>query len=92
MRLNLRLAPDIYLGVTPVTKYRGRFHMEGSSGEIVEYAVKMRRIDRNRILKELIKTDSADAGTILRVSERLASFHRRGRLAGSGYPPLAPLK
>ncbi len=90
VRLNLRLAPDVYLGVVPVTEEGGRFLVEGSSGEIVEYAVKMRRLDERKILKELIKADNADAGVISRVADRLSVFHREAeggeRISGFGSP------
>src|SRR5262245_52467790 len=42
VRLNRRLAPDVYLGVVPLTESDGRVVM-GGEGEPLEYAVKMRR-------------------------------------------------
>ncbi len=90
VRLNRRLAPDIYLGVVPVTEEDGLFMVEGSSGEIVEYGVKMRRLDERKVLKELIKADHADAGVISRVADRLSDFHREAdggeRISGFGSP------
>src|SRR5437764_13886455 len=43
VRLNRRLAPDVYLGVVPVTMAGGRARFEGT-GAAVEWAVKMRRL------------------------------------------------
>ena len=59
VRLNRRLAPDVYLGVVPVLRLPdGRFVVEptdGSEGaEVVEWAVKMRRLPDDRTLDRLI--------------------------------------
>src|SRR5690242_11005774 len=51
VRLNRRLAPDVYLGVVPVTA--AGFEMPG---EPVEYAVKMRRLPEDATLhKRLLR-------------------------------------
>src|SRR3954471_13198750 len=41
VRLNRRLAPEVYLGVVPVTREGKTIRMEGT-GEVVEWAVKMK--------------------------------------------------
>ncbi len=43
VRLNRRLAPEVYLGVVPVTQESDSIRMEGE-GEVVDWAVKMRRL------------------------------------------------
>src|SRR5687768_10546546 len=43
VRLNRRLAPEVYLGVVPVAERDGRLNFEGT-GDIVDHAVKMRRL------------------------------------------------
>ena len=40
VRLNRRLAPDVYFGVVPITRSNMRLEIEGT-GEVVEWAVKM---------------------------------------------------
>src|SRR5262249_9782628 len=40
VRLNRRLAADVYLGVVPVSAERGRIQFEGRD-EVIEWAVKM---------------------------------------------------
>src|SRR5689334_12149222 len=46
VRLNRRLAPEVYLGVVQVTCDHGRVRVEGG-GEVVDWAVKMRRLPDN---------------------------------------------
>lgn len=44
VELNARLAPGVYLGVVPVTRGEGGAHVFGGSGEVVDFAVHMRRL------------------------------------------------
>ena len=44
VRVNKRLAPDVYLDVVPICLQRGR-HSFTSNGTIVDYAVRMRRLE-----------------------------------------------
>lgn len=72
--LNRRLAPDVYLGVVPITRRRGRFSLEGS-GDPVEYAVKMRQLREERTLLQLLRRCKLDRGSIDLLARRLAAFH-----------------
>lgn len=47
VRLNRRLAPDVYLGVVPVAQTPRGPRFEGE-GEVIEWAVKMRRLPDER--------------------------------------------
>ncbi len=50
VRLNRRLAPDVYLGVVPVTRGSSAIRMEGA-GEVIDWAVKMRRLPDSGTLR-----------------------------------------
>jgi aminoglycoside phosphotransferase family enzyme/predicted kinase len=57
--INQRLAPEIYIGVAPITRDNdGRLQI-GGNGEIVEWAVHMRRFEQTALLSHI-----ADAGSI----------------------------
>lgn len=75
VRLNRRLAPDVYLGVEPVAAAFGGLKM-GGQGEIVDYAVKMRRLPEDRTLESAVARGEADAATMGALARRLAEFHR----------------
>jgi aminoglycoside phosphotransferase family enzyme/predicted kinase len=80
-QLNQRLAPDVYLGVLPITiDYKGRIVI-GGSGRAIDWLVKMRRLPADRMLDELIRTGRLGDAE----SERLA-----GWLAGH-YHRLSPI-
>src|SRR5262249_59921321 len=73
VRLNRRLAPDVYLGVVPVTA--AGFEMPG---EPVEYAVKMRRLPEDATLQKRLLRGEVDAEAGRRLARR-----------GGGVPPPA---
>lgn len=75
VRLNSRLAPDVYLGVVEVVETDDGITLEGE-GAVVEYAVKMRRIPQESILDEMIRQERADVATMRQVGEAIAGFHR----------------
>ncbi len=53
VELNRRLCGEIYIGVVPVTEEDGRHVFEGS-GQVVEWAVKMRRLPEEGMMGRLI--------------------------------------
>ncbi len=75
VRLNRRLAPDVYLGVVPVT--RGpegpRF---GGEGEVLEHAVRMRRLPPGATAAARLERGELDRESLERVARRVARFHR----------------
>jgi aminoglycoside phosphotransferase family enzyme/predicted kinase len=96
VRLNRRLAPDIYLGVFPILYREGGFALgaEESAGlggsDVAEYAVKMRRLPEDRILERMVGEKRAGKADMVRIAERLVSFHAAAafdRAAVYGAPP-----
>jgi aminoglycoside phosphotransferase family enzyme len=86
VELNRRLAPEVYLGVVEVTENEGRFSVGGTSspldgtrGEVVEYAVKMRQLPRERCLDRLLARDRATPAMLVKVAQKLVSFHQASR-------------
>lgn len=70
LRLNRRLAPQIYLDVVPITGTPALPRV-GGKGPVLEYAVKMRRFEQEALLTRLPVSGSlAD-----RIAERVARFH-----------------
>ena len=74
--LNRRLAPDVYLGVAPVTRSpTGRFEL-GGEGEICEYAVVMRRLPDEERADSRLRTRDLEPRHLDRAAETIADFHR----------------
>jgi len=77
VRLNRRLTPETYLGVVPVTRAPdGALRVEGE-GEVVEWAVAMRLLPRERMLDRLLERGEVDNGQMQALAELLADFHAR---------------
>jgi uncharacterized protein len=77
VRLNRRLAPDVYLGVVPVTRGPGGLRF-GGEGEALEWAVKMKRLPPEATLLEDLRRGSLEEPTLDALARRLAGFHREG--------------
>lgn len=76
VELNRRLAPDVYLGVVPLTfTPDGRLHLDGA-GRVVEWLVKMRRLPEDHTLQHAILAGGPDRAAIQRVAARLVAFFR----------------
>ncbi|MCY2965456.1 MAG: hypothetical protein NT069_17780, partial [Planctomycetota bacterium] len=65
-RLNRRLAPQVYLGVVPITCGPTGCVFEGS-GEAVEWAVKMTRLPDDATLEHLVRNDAVQGDQLARL-------------------------
>lgn len=74
VRLNRRLCPDIYLGVVEVRESTDGAMIDGE-GNIVDYAVKMKRLPEERMLDRLLQEGKATAADIGRIARTVAEFH-----------------
>jgi hypothetical protein len=75
IRLNRRLAPDIYLGVVPITGTPEHPHINGA-GVAFEYAVKMRQFPPDATLDRLDAQGQLSARHIEAIALTLAHFHQ----------------
>lgn len=74
-RLNARLAPHVYQGVVPVTRdATGRHHFEGE-GEVVDWAVKMVRLDDRCRADLRLRDGLLSSRDIDELAEHLVRFH-----------------
>ena len=75
VELNRRLSQDIYLGVIPVT-FNGKTHsLKGGPGKVAEYAVKMRRIPDDKLMKAIFNKGKLTKGHLKKIAVVLAKFH-----------------
>ncbi len=77
--LNARLCPDTYLGVVAVRDGEGGPTLSGS-GEVVEYAVKMRRLPDDRMLRRVLDRGEGDDALFRELAGIVAAFHAREAL------------
>jgi aminoglycoside phosphotransferase family enzyme len=75
IRLNRRLAPDVYLGVVPLTLAAdGRLEL-GGAGPPVDWLVKMRRLPKAGMLDSAIAARTLHADDIARIADLLTDFY-----------------
>jgi aminoglycoside phosphotransferase family enzyme/predicted kinase len=75
-RLNGRLAPGVYLGVVPVTRNADGVHELAGSGPVVDWAVKMRRLDDKDRADVRLAEGRLSREHLERLAQVLARFHR----------------
>ncbi len=75
VRLNNRLTENVYLGVVPILLHDGKWMIEGKEGEIVDYAVKMKKLDNKRRMDVLLKKRAVTKKHMDQLADQLASFH-----------------
>ena len=78
LNLNRRLAKDIYLGVLPIRFDGRKYSMRSRKGEIVEHAVKMKRISQQRLMKSLYERGALTENHLRRLARTMATFHLHG--------------
>ncbi len=89
VRLNRRLAPDVYLGVVPVLRRAdGRFVVEPAGGatdtdEVVEWAVKMRRLPDDRTLDRLLTERREPPDILERLVAAIVPFHEAAEVVAN---------
>lgn len=75
VRLNRRLATDIYLEVVPITGSAGQPSLAGE-GQVIEYAVKMVQFPQQAQLDRMLDAGELRTTHIDAIAKMLADFHR----------------
>jgi aminoglycoside phosphotransferase family enzyme/predicted kinase len=74
VELNKRLSKDLYLGVVPITYKNNDYNISGD-GEIVEYAVSMKKLPQDKMMDNLLKENKVTSKDIDDLAEIIAQFH-----------------
>ncbi len=77
IRLNRRLCPEIYLDVVPLAVTSEGGLRIGEEGEIVDYAVKMRRLPSERMMDVMLERGEVTEDHVLGIADRMVEFHQR---------------
>ncbi len=89
LRLNGRLAPDLYLDCVPIGGSAARPAL-GAAGEAIEYAVRMRRFPQQALLDRVLAAGRLENRHINALARRLAAFHQAIATADPAAPFGAP--
>ena len=81
VRLNRRLAPDVYEGVVEITGTPGRPRL-GGPGPVIEVAVLMRRLPADRMLDRLVAAGGVEPALMDVLGATVARFHAQAETGG----------
>lgn len=79
VELNRRLAPEVYLGVVPITLDASGSHRLGGDGPVVDWAVHMGRLDDAGRADRLVRSRGLTPEELESLAHHLARFHARAR-------------
>jgi len=80
INLNKKLAPELYLDVLPITGTPSTPCINGT-GEIFEYAIKMKEFPQSQMLSSLAQNHQINEGMIKNIALQLAHFHKTSEIA-----------
>lgn len=84
--LNRRLTKDVYLDVMPVCEDNGHYSIGRRDGKVIDYAVRMNRLDDDRRMDRLVKQGKVTAGDIRALAVLIGGFHRDAEVCYPGDP------
>lgn len=76
IELNRRLTSNMYLDVQPIREISGRFYIGNQNGEIIDYAVRMRKLDGSRQMDVLLMKNKVIDSDIRDLAKKIAAFHK----------------
>lgn len=85
LRLNSRLAGDLYIDVVPITGSHDFPEVEGQ-GEPFEWAVKMHQFDQAQLLSHQVDEERLQSWQVDRLADVIADFHERALRSTNGDP------
>ncbi len=77
LELNSRLAAAMYEEVLPVRKKGNDFYIGGEEGEVIDYTLKMQRMDNHREMVELLRIGEVTEKHIEKIARKIAGFHQQ---------------
>ncbi|HEX5153371.1 MAG TPA: AAA family ATPase [Parafilimonas sp.] len=77
VELNKRLTNDVYLGIIPVKKNTSEFFIDGNAGEIIDYAVHMRKLPEERRMDKLLSENKVTVADVKNLAIKISNFHKQ---------------
>ena len=82
LRLNRRLAPEIYMGVVEICEDANGNLLLEKTDKIIEYAVKMKRLPQEKMLSTLFLEGKVDKSIMKPIARKLVDFHENAATGG----------
>lgn len=75
IELNKRFSKGIYLEVVPIWEYNGGYTLGSSKGKVIDYAVKMRKMDPQRQMDVLVLDNKVTEADMQKLARIIVDFH-----------------
>lgn len=85
LRLNQRLAANLYVKVVTVSLHDGHARVGMPGGHVVDYAVCMRQFDGENELAALLESEEVALSEVTDLAEKIALFHMSAPTTEHGY-------
>ena len=85
LKLNKRLAENEYLKVLPVHNGDNPHIDEHHNGDIIDYAVQMKRLQESKKMDNLLKKDFVDTRDIEKLATKVADFHLKTEVISKSF-------
>lgn len=77
IELNKRLTHNVYLEVLPVHEWQENINIGGKKGTVIDYAVKMHKLDTEKRMDKLLTQHLVSESDIKKLAEKIAFFHKK---------------
>lgn len=84
IEVNRRNAPQLYRGTVPIRRDADGLHLDGTQGEIVEWAVHLRRFDETSTFDKLADAGALSLALMPPLAEIIAAAHEHAPRGGNG--------
>ena len=81
LRLNRRLAPDVYLDVRALTEHPAGSLAIGGGGAVVDWLIEMKSLPERQMLDVMLAERRVSAREIEALAQRLAEFYRKAEVS-----------
>ncbi|MFW6350852.1 MAG: hypothetical protein ACOC2E_00555 [Bacteroidota bacterium] len=86
IKLNRRLAPDMYLGIVPITQSLSTGKSDHHSEEdIIDYAVQMKRMDNNKEMHKMLAANKVTEKHLEKLAGKIAQFHKNTQVVKNAF-------
>ncbi len=88
IKLNRRLAPEMYLKVIQITNQMAGLADEEDENEVIDHAVQMKRMDNNLEMDRMLERNEVTEKHIDKLAEKIARFHKKIRVLKNAFATL----
>lgn len=87
--LNNRLSKGVYLGVVPIRQEEGRIIVGGTRGKIIDYAVKMKRLQDAKQMHLMLDQKLVTIRHVKVLARMIRTFHQQAAVMHTVFDPAA---